>query len=203
MTKFPKAQALVATLALAALLLTAFAAAFADGHRRHVELPFRAMLGDARFEAIMRGEGGFPHYLGRERRAPDFALTDPQGKTYRLSERRGRVVVMNFWSITCPPCVEEMPSYEALSEIAAKYRDVDVVAVSADEDYDAVRSILSPSSNVIHLFDPEREIITGRYGTELFPETWIIDRDGVVRFRYDGAFDWSNPVVLSLIERFR
>ena len=184
-------------------LLMAFSAAFADGHRRHVELPFRAMLGDARFDAIMRGERGFPHYLGREKRAPDFSLPDRHGREYKLSERRGRVVVMNFWSITCPPCVEEMPSYEALSEIAAKYGDVDVVAVSADQSFEAVREVLSPSSKVIHLFDPEREVLTGLYGTELFPETWIIDRDGVIRFRYDGPFDWSNPVVLSLIERFR
>jgi peroxiredoxin len=196
-------EAFALTALLGIPLLVAFSAAFADGHRRHVELPFRAMLGDARFEAIMRGEGGSPHYLGREKLAPDFALPDKHGKTYALSQRRGRVVIMNFWSITCPPCVEEMPSFEALSEIAAKYDDVDVVAISADEGWDAVRQVLSPSSKVIHLFDPERAVLTERYGTELFPETWIIDRDGVVRFRYDGAFDWSNPVVLSLIERFR
>ncbi|NLY93971.1 MAG: TlpA family protein disulfide reductase [Myxococcales bacterium] len=203
MQKRKTIEAFALTALLGVPLLVAFSAAFADGHRRHVELPFRAIFGDARFEAMMRGEGGFPHYLGRERRAPDFELVDRHGRTFKLSERRGRVVVMNFWSITCPPCVEEMPSYEALSEIAAKYGDVDVVAVSADAGYEAVRSVLSPSSKVIHLFDPEREVITERYGTELFPETWIIDRDGVVRLRYDGPFDWSNPVVLSLIERFR
>jgi peroxiredoxin len=199
----PTLKAFALTVLLGAPLLAAFSAAFADGHRRHVELPFRAILGDARFDAIMRGEGGFPHYLGREKRAPDFALPDRFGKTFELSKHRGRVVVMNFWSITCPPCVEEMPSFEALSEIAQKYGDVDVVAISADEGWDAVRTVLSPTSKVIHLFDPERAVLTDLYGTKLFPETWIVDRDGVVRFRYDGAFDWSNPVVLSMIERFR
>jgi peroxiredoxin len=203
MTRGKTLQAFVLTIFVAVPLLVAFGAAFADGHRRHVELPFRAIFGDARFDAMMRGEGGTPHYLGRERRAPDFELADRHGQTFKLSEKKGRVVVMNFWSITCPPCVQEMPSYEALSEIAAKYGDVDVIAISADEGWDAVKAVLSPSSKVIHLFDPDRAVLTEKYGTELFPETWIIDRDGVVRFRFDGAFDWSNPVALSLIERFR
>lgn len=196
-------KAFLLTLFLAVPILIAFGAAFAHGSNRHLELPFRAVFGDARFEAMMRGEGGTPHYLGKDRRAPDFELVDHRGERFKLSERRGRVVMINFWSITCPPCVEEMPSLEALSEVAAKYGDVDIVALSADEGYHEVRSILSPNSKIIHLFDPELAIIKDKFGTELFPETWIIDRDGLIRFRYDGAFNWSSPVVLSLIERFR
>ena len=54
-----------------------------------------------------------------------------------------------------------------------------------------------------HLLVPGRVVITGKFGARLFPETWIIDRSGVVRFRYDGALDWSNPVLLDVIRRFR
>src|SRR5690554_6167621 len=63
----PTLKAFLLTLLLAVPVLIAFGAAFAHGSNRHLELPFRAVFGDARFEAMMRGEGGTPHYLGKER----------------------------------------------------------------------------------------------------------------------------------------
>ena len=52
------------------------------------------------------------------------------------------------------------------------------------------------------LFDPERKIVRDKFGTKLFPETWVIDREGVVRLRVDGRRDWSEPLTLDAIERF-
>jgi hypothetical protein len=49
----------------------------------------------------------------------------------------------------------------------------------------------------------ERKVVTEQFGTKLFPETWIIDANGLVRFRYDGALDWSDPVALDLIRAYR
>ena len=58
-------------------------------------------------------------------------------------------------------------------------------------------------TRLTHVFDPNREVITGQFGTRLFPETWIIDREGRVRFRYDGALDWGNPIAVELVEAYR
>lgn len=181
-----------------------FGAAALNGERRTREAPFRAVLGDERYEELAAGESGFPHYLGRERLAPDFELPDRAGETWRLADHRGQVVVMNFWSITCGPCLEELPSVETLAEIAERWDDVAVVAVSTDAGWDAVSSVIPAEPHLTHLFDPGGSTaVRELYGTELYPETWIIDKEGVVRFRFDGARDWSDPIVLELIERFR
>lgn len=184
-------------------LLWALGNAVFDGQQRASEGPLRAMLGDSRYEELADGGGGFPHYFGRERLAPDFTVHDREGREWKLSDHRGEVVLMNFWSITCPPCLEEMPSLEVLAEISDRWDDVEVVAISTDAGWDAVSTVLPANPKLTHLFDPDKSVTEGKFGTELFPETWIIDRDGVVRLRYDGAFDWSSPVVLDVIESYR
>ena len=185
-------------------LLVLFGFSMADGERRAQETPLRAVIGNARFEALMAGEGGNPHYLGYERLAPDITLTDRNGEEWRLADHRGKVIVMNFWSITCGPCVEEMPTLELLAEmIDARFGgDVELVAVSTDADWDAVSSILPEEPRLAHYFDPDKEVVEGAFGTQLYPETWIIDAEGVIRFRYDGARDWSSPLMLDLIALF-
>lgn len=213
--------ALGLVVAIGAPLVVMLGMSLADGTRRTRESVVRSMIGDVRYEALAsfhdeaaRGEApepsaaGFPHYFnprGGYRRAPDFALTDRLGRAHRLSDQRGKVVVMNFWSITCPPCLEELPSLEELAkQVDARWGDdVEVFAISTDEGWDAVRTVLPEEPTLVHLFDPEKSTVEGKYGTSLYPETWIIDREGFVRFRYDGAYDWSSPVVLDLIESLR
>ncbi len=194
--------ALIAFL-LGAPLVFVYATAMMDGDTRRRETVFRAVLGNERFDELMAGEGGFPHYLGSSLSAPEIELQDREGQPWRLADHRGKVVVLNFWSITCPPCLEELPSLELLAHLAERWGDVEVVAVSADEGWSAVSSVVPPDTRLTHVFDPTREAITGQFGTRLFPETWIIDREGRVRFRYDGALDWGNPIVVELVEAYR
>ena len=184
-------------------LVVVLAIALEDAVVRADEAPLRSMLGDERYDALQAGEGGFPHYLGRERLAPDVTLSDGKGGTWRMADQRGKVIVLNFWSITCPPCIEELPSLELLAHMTEQWDDVEVVAISTDEGPSAVEAVLPRDPRVTYLYDPQSEVVGGQFGTELYPETWIIDGDGVVRFRYDGARDWSSPLVLDLIERFR
>ena len=184
-------------------LLWALGNAVFDGQQRAEESPLRALLGDSRFDDLNEGGGGFPHYLGRERLAPDFTVEDRSGREWRLSEQRGKVILMNFWSWDCEPCREEMPSLEILAELAERWDDVEVVAISADPDWTKPDRIIPPRAKLTHLIDPDKSVTEGMFGTVLYPETWIIDRDGVVRMRYDGAFDWSSPIVLDVIESYR
>ncbi|MCS6799137.1 MAG: TlpA family protein disulfide reductase [Myxococcota bacterium] len=183
-------------------LVFVYARAMADGVRRAREAPLRAMFGDRIYERLLAGERTPMHYLGDDRLAPDFELRDRHGRPFRLSEQRGKTVVMNFWSITCPPCVEEMPTLVELADILAERDDVVLVAVSTDAGWDEVAHLFPPDSRLRVIFDPDRAVTRGRYGTRLLPETWIVDREGVIRFRYDGARDWSSPLAIDVIDMF-
>lgn len=201
----PKRDA-IATLIVAAIafpLIFIFTGAVVDARARAREAPFRAVLGNARFEALMDGAGGVPHYLGASLLAPDFTLPEQGGGQWTLSEHRGKVVVLNFWTVTCRPCIQEMPTLELLAEIVEPWGDVEVVAVSTDRSWDEVETIIPRSSPITSLLDADREVVNGKFGTKLFPETWIIDEDGVIRLRFDGALDWSDPVALDLIRAYR
>jgi len=200
-----QAELLAALLAgaVAIPLLVIGALAIKDALVRAEQAPLRSLVGDERYEELAAGEGGFPHYLGKDRLAPDFTLQTADGGTWRMEDQRGKVVIMNFWSITCPPCIEEMPSLELLAHMAEEWEDVEVVAISTDEGPEAVAEVVPEDPRLTHLFDPDKRVVQGMFGTELYPETWIIDPRGVVRFRYDGARDWSSPIILDLIEQFR
>jgi peroxiredoxin len=173
---------------------------FAEGEVRRKELPIRAMIGDEAFEAFREGETPKIHYLGNDRLAPDFELKDQYGKPWRLKDQRGKTVVMNFWTVTCKPCVEEMPSLEQLALIAQEREDVEVVAVTTDRDWAEIRSLFQPNSKLRVLFDPEKSVVKDKFGTRLYPETWVIDRDGVIRVRVDGGRDWAAPIALDMID---
>ena len=196
----------IATIIVAAIafpLVFIFTGAVVDAQARAREAPFRALLGNARFEQLMDGQGGVPHYLGASLLAPDFSLPTPGGGEWKMSEQRGKVIVMNFWTVTCRPCIQEMPTIELLAEMTQDWGDVEVVAVSTDRSWAEVETIIPRTSRITSLLDADRKVVTGQFGTKLFPETWIIDADGVVRFRFDGALDWSNPVALDLIRAYR
>jgi peroxiredoxin len=149
-----------------------------------------------------------PTYAARNRSAPDFTLPDADGKPVKLSQYRGKTVILNFWTTTCQPCLEEMPSLADLAKVLAKRDDVVVLTISTDLTKDVALSALQtllrePKPPFTVLFDPESNVVHDKFGTELFPETWVIDPKGIVRARFDGARDWSNALVLDLVESFQ
>ena len=178
------------------------ASAFADGETRRRETPLRALLGDAAYETLSRGRPSDVHYLGNDRLVPDFELQDQDGRTFRMSETRGRVVVLNFWSVTCGPCIEEMPSLVELSRILADRDDVELVTLSTDRSWDEVRTVIPPGTPLRVLLDSDRAVARGRFGTRMYPETWVVDRRGVIRLRVDGARPWSSAIAVDAIESF-
>jgi peroxiredoxin len=203
-TKISSKHWIAAALALAAagLLATSFVRAIADSETRRFEAPLRAMLGDESFEALRRGEPTELHYLGNNRVAPDFTLPDRHGRAWRLSARRGKLVIMNFWSVTCPPCIEELPSLEYLAQMIRGRTDMELVTISTDQDWEAIKKVLPPHPSFAVLFDPDKRVVRDKFGTRMYPETWVIDSEGIIRFRVDGARDWSDPVALAAIALF-
>lgn len=148
-----------------------------------------------------------PNYAAHARRAPDFEFKNLAGQPVRLSSFRGRTVILNFWSRACPPCLEEMPSLEILAQRLKKRSDTVLLAISTDESVEeaegALRSLLGEESALEVLVDPGGDEVRRLFGTRLFPETWFIDKSGVVRARVDGARDWSSPLALELIDSLK
>jgi cytochrome c biogenesis protein CcmG/thiol:disulfide interchange protein DsbE len=139
--------------------------------------------------------GGYP---------PDFTLpTLDTGSTDRapihLSEHRGHVVLVNFWATWCPPCIEETPSLEALSNNMRKL-GVEVIGVSVDQDPAAVKKFIGEHNLSFPIvLDPDQRVAS-RYGTSKFPETYILDRDGRVAEKIIGATNWADPQMVSFVE---
>jgi peroxiredoxin len=145
-----------------------------------------------------------PDYAAVERRAPDFELPTLDGQRVRLSDFRGQTVVVNFWTRNCQPCLEEMPS---LADFARKLKARDklvFLTVNTDDTPEEARaalaSVLPGPAPFPVLLDPDAQVVTGKFGTKLYPETWYIDPNGVIRARFDGPRDWSQMVAVNLAE---
>jgi cytochrome c biogenesis protein CcmG, thiol:disulfide interchange protein DsbE len=141
--------------------------------------------------------GGRPPRIGTA--APDFTVQDSD-RTVTLSHYRGQVVVLNFWATWCPPCVEETPSLVQMQQ-RLKDKGIVVLAVSTDADDAAYhRFIKDHNVNLLTVRDAQQHS-NALYGTVMFPETWIIDRKGVVRRKFVGAVDWNTPEVIEFLTR--
>src|SRR5688572_4137532 len=198
--KSPDTLAAVLAFVLGAPFAFMMVRSFAEGETRRREVPLRAMLGDNVFESFRDGEMAPHHYMGNDRLVPDFTLKDQRGRPWSMKAQRGKTVVLNFWTMTCKPCLEEMPSLEQLALVAAERDDLEVVAISTDKGWDDVKGLFKPSSKLKVLFDPDKAVVRGKFGTRLYPETWVIDPDGVIRLRIDGGRDWSAPIALEMIK---
>lgn len=145
-----------------------------------------------------------PDYTGENRTAPDFTLRDRSGRTVRLSELRGKVVVLHFWTRTCQPCVEELRnSLPVFDELVRDRSDIALLMVTVDANWEAVAPLVPTNFRSPILFDPDRSVVANRFGTRLFPETWVIDPRGVIRARFDHPVPWDGALWLSYLESLR
>jgi thiol-disulfide isomerase/thioredoxin len=139
--------------------------------------------------------GDHPGLLGSP--APQFVVKDSQ-RTVDLAKLRGHVVILVFWASWCAPCVEEWPSLE---ELQRKVPEATVLAVSTDEDSGAYRNFLMQHHvNLLTVQDPEQKS-NALYGTARFPETYFIDKGGIVRRKLIGAQDFTDPEILGGIRK--
>jgi peroxiredoxin len=149
-----------------------------------------------------------PHYANDNRLAPDFELPTLDGKTKKLSDYRGKIVVLNFWTKTCRPCLEEMPSLADFARVLHREADdLELLTITTDESADDARdtltSVLAGEAPFTTFVDADNTVVADLFGTKLYPETWFIDKQGVIRARFDGGRDWMNPLHLEFAESLR
>ncbi|MFZ1010134.1 MAG: TlpA disulfide reductase family protein [Candidatus Sulfotelmatobacter sp.] len=129
--------------------------------------------------------------------APDFTVHNAD-RTVVLSQLKGQIVVLNFWATWCPPCIEEMPSLVQMQQ-RMKAKGVTVLAVSVDVDEGSYqRFVKDHNVNLLSVRDGDGKS-NALYGTFKFPETYIIDRNGIMRRKFIGAVDWTEPDVIEYL----
>jgi len=179
-------------IALAAAGVYSFVSVARDGETRRACTPLCAM---------------HPDYAAQNRLAPDFELPKLGGGTARLSSYRGKTVILNFWTKSCRPCLEEMPAIAGLGKALAAHPEIVLLTVSTDESLEDARETLKSvlggaDAPFIVMVDPESKVVREKFGTKLYPETWFIDAGGVIRARIDGGRDWNAALTIDFARSF-
>ena len=124
--------------------------------------------------------------VGTRKPAPDFALSDAQGKSMRLADFKGKVVLLDFWATWCGPCKIEIPWF---IEFQRQYKDrgFSVIGVSMDEDgWQAVRPFVERVKMNYPVVLGNDQTAAAFGGVEVLPTTFIIDREGRIVASHEG-----------------
>ncbi|CAH2031131.1 TlpA family protein disulfide reductase [Trichlorobacter ammonificans] len=132
--------------------------------------------------------------------APEVNVISMDNQQLTLASLKGKVVLLNFWATWCPPCREEIPSMMKLNSFMAG-KPFQMVCISVDEGgKKAVEEFFRNSGFMLPTyFDPSGQVARN-FGVTGVPETFVIDRQGVVAKRVIGGLDWSSPEVIAFLE---
>ena len=134
--------------------------------------------------------------------APDFTLNDLHGNKVTLSSYRGKVVILNFWSTTCGPCVAEIPSLVALQR-EFKGQGLVVLGIALDPDKKEVQeSVAKLGIEYTNLMDSNKDVYFDSYGLFGQPNSIIVDRSGMTRVKVIGGIDWTSPQVTNKLKSY-
>ena len=130
----------------------------------------------------------------------DFAVKDQNGNLLKLSDLRGNLVFLNVWATDCAPCVQEMPDMEVMNH-AFKDRKFKMVTVSIDTDWKPVTAFYKQYRLTMPVYlDPGRNVYSAYHLTGT-PETFLIDRNGIILKHTIGADRWASDSVLAYIDK--
>ncbi len=134
--------------------------------------------------------------------ARDFELEDMDEEKVKLSDSRGKVVLLNFWATWCPPCIREMPSMERLYQKVGS-EDFKVIAVNQMEEVDDVFAFtgqleIDPTFEI--LFDTNSKV-SQNYSVRGLPTTYLIDKKGNIRYRAVGGREFDHAEVIKIVKQ--
>jgi thiol-disulfide isomerase/thioredoxin len=126
--------------------------------------------------------------------APEIVSKDVDGKPVKLSELRGRVVLVNFWATWCPPCRKEIPSLTRLQKLF-RPEQLTVLAVNIGEDEETVFGFV-PDPGFTILLDPASATLP-RWQVRGLPATFVVDREGRIALKAVGGREFDDPAILA------
>jgi peroxiredoxin len=123
--------------------------------------------------------------VGLKEEAPDFTLKSLDGANLRLEEYRGQVVLINFWASWCGPCRQEMPLLDRLHH---RYEDTGfaVLGINVEGQVAPAQEIVDSTSVTFPIVIDDGQKVSEMYNLEAMPSTFVVDRDGVVRYIHRG-----------------
>ena len=131
--------------------------------------------------------------------APDAILTDTAGNTYNISGLKGSVVFINFWASWCKPCREEMSSIQSLYNQFKDDKKLRMLMVIYRDDYEKALSYLKENNFQLPVLIDKDGKAASAYGITGVPETYIIDKKGVLKEKIIGPNDWISTQSISLL----
>jgi peroxiredoxin len=145
--------------------------------------------------------GQEPNFLKVGDPAPDFSLVDRQGKTWTLSELKGQVVFINFWATWCPPCLEELPSMQKLYTTLPK-ENFKMLAVLNKDKPVLADFVVNQKGITIPVLDDAQNVVSLKYNLTGLPETFIVDKQGIIREKIIGAAQWDAPGAVQMMMKY-
>lgn len=133
--------------------------------------------------------------------APDFSLIDRQGKIWTLSELKGQVVFINFWATWCPPCLKELPSMQKLYTTLPK-DSFKMLAILNKDKTTLADFVANQKGITIPILDDSQNVVGSKYFLTGLPETFIVDKQGIIRKKVIGGFQWDTPGSVQMIMRY-
>ena len=133
--------------------------------------------------------------------APDFDTVDLKGDVVSLSDLKGKVVFVNFWATWCAPCREEMPSMQRLYEKMPKDK-FEMIALFNNDKKPAVQKFVSQLRLTFPIWSDEFNFHGPKYGLTGLPETFIVDKNGIIREKFIGPADWDTPKTIEMLTKY-
>ena len=132
--------------------------------------------------------------------APDLRLPDLAGKMRDLKDYRGKIVLLNFWATWCPPCIKEIPSLNNLQQRFSKDEFV-VLSVDVGEELKEIKTFLEHVPADYPVLVDTASSLTEPWQLQAFPSTYLLDRQGRLRYQYFGGLEWDEPELIKFIEQ--
>ena len=143
-----------------------------------------------------------PSQVEKRKVLPDYIFTDAEGKTHKLSEYQGKVLILSFWASWCSPCLVEFPTFSQMQKKLSN-GGLTVLAVNVEDGDDGKKFAddywKKNKFDFMSFFDTSKELAQN-FEVELLPSNFVIDKSGRLAFSGFGSTDWSSPQVLDLIE---
>lgn len=136
--------------------------------------------------------------LSGEEEAPELMFLQG-GREARLSEYRGRPVLLHFWATWCAPCLKELPLLLPLARTLEDSRGLALLAVNTNDTWSAVERFFKGNVPPAFVWDATGEGAE-RFGVLTIPDTYLISPEGKLLLRFPGPQDWSSPRARALLE---